>query len=311
MSAGAERPMTAPAEPTRWRRAMPWPSTSSRQCTRSSRRSSRPRACVTILVWSSSKRTLAFSSGWPKAAFESTKTVADNVQCCLATAKTGGRPMADTNNPTEPEAVPSEPEAPAAAAPAPAPPPQPARGGGGGVIVLILLLLVLLLGGGAAGAWFFWLPHHPMPALSTLKLPFLPHPTPAPGTSSTAPAPAPVVAQQPAPVASSAAAPSAAAPSGAAPRRRRSQPSQAPGGARAGRRRGPARRPAHAGLPRDTLATLAAENGKLVAATPDQTNALAMAMRGTRPPCSLAAPRPASTRSTTRWAHGAAEAARS
>jgi hypothetical protein len=187
--------------------------------------------------------------------------------------------MADTNNPTEPEAVPSEPEAPAAAAPAPAPPPQPARGGGGGVIVLILLLLVLLLGGGAAGAWFFWLPHHPMPALSTLKLPFLPHPTPAPGTSSTAPAPAPVVAQQPAPVASSAAASSAAAPSGAAPPS--SQVAAIPGAPAAPVQEDAAGLLAdsqHAGLPRDTLATLAAENGKLGAATPDQTNALAMAM---------------------------------
>jgi len=194
----------------------------------------------------------------------------------LGYSKDGGRPMTDTNNPTEPESVPSEPEAPAAAAPATtaaAPAPEPARSGGGGIIVLILLLLVLLLGGGAAGAWFFWL-HHPIPALSTLKLPFLPHPTPAPGTSSAAPAPAPpVVARQPAPVTASAAAPSGAPPS--------SQVATIPGAPAAPVQEDAAGLLAdsqHAGLPRDALATLAVENGKLGAATPDQTNALAIAM---------------------------------
>jgi len=187
--------------------------------------------------------------------------------------------MSDTNNPTEPEAVPSEPEAAAAAAPPAAAPLQAARGGGGGIIVLILLLLALVLGGGAAGAWFFWLPHHPIPALSTLRLPFLPHPTPAPGTPSAAPASAPpVVAQQPPPPALSAAAPSAA-PVSAAPVF--SQVATVPGPPAAPVQEDAAGLLAdsqHAGLPRDQLATLAAENGKLGAATPDQTNALAIAM---------------------------------
>jgi hypothetical protein len=170
--------------------------------------------------------------------------------------------MTDTGNPPEPE--------PTAQPQAAAPPPAPARGGGGG-IVLILLLLVLLLGGGAAGAWFFWLPHHPMPALSTLRLPFLPHPTPAPGTSSAAVAPAapPAAALPPAPVAS------AAPPSSSQAAALSSAPPAAPVQEEAAGLLADAQ---HAGLPREELSALAVQNGKLGAATPDQVNPIAIAM---------------------------------
>jgi hypothetical protein len=195
--------------------------------------------------------------------------------------------MSDTNNPSEPEPAAPTPvaaEAPAPAAPA-APPVAPPARGGGGVIGLIVLLLVLLLGGGAAGAWFFWLPHHPMPALAKLNLPFLPHPTPAPGTLSVAPAapPAPVAVQATPAAPLSSETPSAAPPSGAplsgAPLS--SQLANIPGAPAAPMQEeaaGLLTDAQHAGLPRDQLSALAVENGKLGAATPDQANALAMAM---------------------------------
>jgi hypothetical protein len=194
--------------------------------------------------------------------------------------------MSDTNNPGEPAApapAAAETPSPAAAEAAPAAPAAAApaaKGGAGGLIALILVLLVLLLGGGAASAWFFWLPHHPIPALAKLNLPFLPHPTPAPGTLSVAPAAAPApVAVQVTPAAPSSAAASSAAPPSAAPPS--SQVANIPGPPAA-----PVQEEAaglltdaqHAGLPRDQVAALAVENGKLGAATPDQVNALAMAM---------------------------------
>jgi len=189
--------------------------------------------------------------------------------------------MTDTNNPSEPEPAAPTPAAaetpPAAAAPAAAAPATaaPPAKGGGGVVALILVLIVLLLGGGAAGAWFLWLPHHPIPALAKLNLPFLPHPTPAPGTPSAAPAAAPApVAVQPPPVVAASAAPASSAPPS-------SQVASIPGPPAA-----PVQEEAaglltdaqHAGLPRDQVSALAVENGKLGAATPDQVDALAMAM---------------------------------